>query len=152
RAHAHFLQIETVKARTCAQCAAPGATCGTSTPPTGSVLAHEQCAKFLPVGAGTADPIMAYRARSAEPDGPGCEVTIIELPRAQRHRKVFGVLEPRGPDHVPIKRWRGWCGDGSGFLARWSEPAEALNWSSADLLGPAPVPAKPHPSYSRLSR
>jgi len=27
-----------------------------------------------------------------------------------------------------------------------------LNWSSADLFGLAPVPANPHPSFSRLSR
>jgi len=120
--------------------------------PTGSVLVHEQCARFVPVGAGTAAPTMAYRATSAEPDGTGCKVEIVELPQAQRYRRAFGVLQLRPPVHVPEDRWRQCVRDGSRFLARWSEQAQALNWSSADLFGLAPVPANPHPSFSRLSR
>ena len=42
--------------------------------------------------------------------------------------------------------------DGSRFLALWGEQAEALGWSSADLFGLHTPPAKPHSSYSRLSR
>jgi hypothetical protein len=120
--------------------------------PTGSVLAHEQCAKFLPVGAGTADPIMAYRATSAEPDGPGCEVTIIELPQAQRYRKVFAVLQLKPPAFVDVARWQQAVEDGKRFLAKWGEQAEALGWTSADLFGLHTPQANPHPSYSRLSR
>src|SRR5262249_16226679 len=79
---------------TCAVCGVGGDLWHLDTP-TGSVLVHEQCAKFVPVGAGTADPTMAYRATSAQPNGPGCEVTIVELPQAQRYRRAFGVLQLR---------------------------------------------------------
>jgi hypothetical protein len=120
--------------------------------PTGSVLVHEQCAKFVPVDAGTAAPTMAYRATSAEPDGTGCKVEIVELPQAARYRKVFGVLQLRPPALVPIERWQRCVEDGKRFLAKWGEQAEALNWSSADLFGLHQPPDNPHPSYRRLSR
>jgi hypothetical protein len=97
-------------------------------------------------------PTMAYRAVSAVPDGSSCEVTIIELPQAQRYRKLFGVLQLQPPALVPVERWRQCVNDGSKFLARWGEQAQALNWSSADLFGLHQPPEKPHPSYSRLSR
>lgn len=42
--------------------------------------------------------------------------------------------------------------DGKRFLAKWGEQAEALGWTSADLFGLHTAPAKPHPSYRRLSR
>jgi hypothetical protein len=38
------------------------------------------------------------------------------------------------------------------FLARWGEQTEALGWTARDLFGLQTPPAKPHPSYSRLSR
>jgi hypothetical protein len=120
--------------------------------PTGSVLVHEQCAKFVPVRAGTTDPTMAYRATSAEPNGPGCEVTIVEQPQAQRYRRTFAHLQLRPPAYIPEDRWRMAIEDGCAFLHQWGEQAQALNWSSADLFGLHPVPAKPHPSYNRLSR
>jgi hypothetical protein len=37
-------------------------------------------------------------------------------------------------------------------LAKWGEQAEALGWSARDLFGLHQPPAKPHQSYSRLSR
>jgi len=40
----------------------------------------------------------------------------------------------------------------AGFWLGGASWPKALNWSSADLFSLAPVPAKPHPSYSRLSR
>jgi len=95
---------------------------------------------------------MAYRATSVGPDGVGCKVEIVELPQAQRYRKVFGILQLRPPALVEVERWRQCVKDGSRFLAKWGEQAEALGWTSADLFGLAPVPAKPHPSFSRLSR
>jgi hypothetical protein len=53
---------------------------------------------------------------------------------------------------VPVERWRQCVQDGKRFLAKWGEQAEALGWTSADLFGLHQVPAKPAPSYSRLSR
>jgi hypothetical protein len=62
------------------------------------------------------------------------------------------VLEQRCPDHVPIGRWQQAVEDGRRFMARWGKQAEALGWDAKDLFGLAPAPAKPHPSYRRLSR
>src|SRR5262249_38340979 len=150
RARASFANKKSQGENTCAVCGVGGGLWHLDTP-TGSVLVHEQCARFVPVGAGTAAPTMAYRATSAEPDGTGCKVEIVELPQAQRYRRAFGVLQLRPPVHVPEDRWRQCVRDGSRFLARWSE-AQALNWSSADLFGLHTPPEQPHPSYTRLSR
>jgi hypothetical protein len=95
---------------------------------------------------------MAYRATSVGPDGVGCRVEIVELPQAGRYRKVFGILQLRPPDLIPVDRWRQCMRDGSKFLAVWGEQAEALRWTSADLFGLHTPPEQPHPSYSRLSR
>ena len=97
-------------------------------------------------------PTMVYRARSICPDGSGAVVEIIELPQALRFRKVFGVLQARCPDHVPVERWRMAVTDGGRFLARWGLEAESLGWTAADLFGLAPVPDRPQPSFSRMSR
>jgi hypothetical protein len=99
-----------------------------------------------------AEPSAAYRAASAEPDGIGCKVEIIELPQAQRYRRVFGILQLRPPALAPEDRWRQCVEDGKRSLAKWGEQAQALDWSSADLFELHTPPAKPHPSYSRLSR
>jgi hypothetical protein len=37
-------------------------------------------------------------------------------------------------------------------MAKWGKQAEALGWTARDLFGLHQPPAKPHPSYSRLSR
>jgi hypothetical protein len=100
----------------------------------------------------TAEPSLAYRATSAEPDGTSCKVEIIELPQAQRYRKVFGVLQLKPPALVPVERWQRCVQDGSKFLAIWGEQAEALGWTSADLFGLHTPPDKPHPTHNRLSR
>jgi hypothetical protein len=69
-----------------------------------------------------------------------------------RYSRVTTALEARCPDLVPVDRWKLAVDDARGFLARWGDQAEALGWTARDLFGlPAP-PAKPHPSYSRLSR
>jgi hypothetical protein len=117
----------------------------------GPVLVHQECVRFL-TRPEAAEPIAAYRAVSTDPDGTACKVEIVELPQAGRYRKVFGVLQLKPPDLVDVTRWRQCVTDGSKFLAVWGESAESLGWSSADLFALAPVPAKPHPSYSRLSR
>src|SRR5262245_17183879 len=82
----------------------------------------------------------------------GAKVEIVELPQALRYRKVFGVLQLRPPALVPVERWRQCVRDGSRFLAKWGEQAEALGWTSADLFGVPQPPERRHPSYSRLSR
>ena len=69
-----------------------------------------------------------------------------------RYRRVFAHLQLRPPALIPVERWRQCIEDSKRFLGRWGESAEALGWSSADLFGLAPVPAKPRPSYQRLSR
>jgi len=117
----------------------------------GDALVHEQCARFLPKPE-AAEPTAAYRATSVGPDGLGCRVEIVELPQAQRYRRTFAHLQLKPPALVPLERWRQCLKDGSRFLAKWGEQAAALGWTSADLFGLAPVPAKPHPSFSRLSR
>jgi hypothetical protein len=62
------------------------------------------------------------------------------------------VLEQRCPDHVSMGRWQQAVEDGRRFMARWGKQAEALGWDAKDLFGLASAPAKPHPSYRRLSR
>jgi len=121
--------------------------------PTGLVLVHEQCAEFVPVGAGTADSTMAYRATSAEPDGPGCSVTIVEIPAAGlRYRRTFAHLQLRPPAYIPEDRWRMAISDGRAFIRQWGEAAQRLGWDSRDLFGLHQPLERPHPSYNRLSR
>jgi hypothetical protein len=119
--------------------------------PAGDVLVHQECARFLRKPE-PAEPSAAYEAVSADPDGTGCKVEIVELPPGQRYRKVFGILQLRPPALAPIERWQQCVEDGSRFLAKWGEQAEALGWTSADLFGLHTPPDKPHPSYNRLSR
>jgi hypothetical protein len=100
-----------------------------------------------------AEPSLEYRANSVgPPNGAACHVEIVELPQAYRYRKVFGVLQLRPPAYVLEDRWRQCVEDGSRFLAKWGEQAEALGWTSADLFGLHTPPERPHPSYRRLSR
>jgi hypothetical protein len=67
-------------------------------------------------------------------------------------RHVLDVLDGRCPDYVEHDRWRLAVGDGRRFVAQWGEQAERLGWTAKDLFGLFPVPANPHPSFSRLSR
>ncbi len=82
----------------------------------------------------------------------GCQVEIVEVPHAQRYRKMFAFLQLQPPAHIPVERWQRCVEDGSRFLAVWGEQAEALRWDSRDLFGLHTPPERPHPSYSRLSR
>jgi hypothetical protein len=66
--------------------------------------------------------------------------------------RTFSALESRCPDLVPPARWQQAIEDGRAFLARWGRQAEALGWTARDLFGLHQPTAKPHPSYSRLSR
>ncbi len=69
-----------------------------------------------------------------------------------RLRRIFEHLESRCPDLVPHDRWQQAVQDSRLFLAQWGAQAEALGWTARDLFGLAAIPAKPHPSYRRLSR
>jgi hypothetical protein len=117
----------------------------------GDALVHQECAKFRPRPE-PSDPSAAYLGVTAEPDGTGCRVEIVELPQARRYRRTFAHLQLKPPALVDVARWRQCVEDGSKFLAVWGEQAEALGWSSADLFGLHTLPEQPHPSYSRLSR
>jgi hypothetical protein len=68
------------------------------------------------------------------------------------YSRTVAALEARCPDLVPVDRWQAAIEDGRRFLARWGDQAEALVWTARDLFGLAPAPARPHPSYRRLSR
>jgi hypothetical protein len=72
--------------------------------------------------------------------------------QAQTLLSVLAALEARCPDHVPTVRWQQAVEDGRAFLAKWGGQAEPLGWSARDLFGLHQPPAKPRPSYSRLSR
>jgi hypothetical protein len=72
--------------------------------------------------------------------------------RISRFGRTLSALEARCPDLVPVERWQLAVEDGRHFLARWGDQAEALGWTAGDLFGLDTPPAKPHPSYSRLSR
>jgi hypothetical protein len=117
---------------------------------TGPVAVHKQCAELLPKP-DPAEPTAAYRAASAEPDGNGCRVEIVELPQAQRYRRTFAHLQLKPPALVDVARWRQCVEDGSKFLSVWGEQAESLGWTSSDLFGLRIPPEQPHPSYRRLS-
>jgi hypothetical protein len=72
--------------------------------------------------------------------------------RFGRFSRTFAALESRCPKHVPVERWQQAVADGRRFMARRGKQAEALGWTARDLFGLHIPPAKPHPSYSRLSR
>jgi hypothetical protein len=85
--------------------------------------------------------------------GSGCKVTIVEIPATGlRYRRTFAHLQLRPPAHVPEDTWRMAVSDGRTFLHRWGESAQRLGWTSADLFELHTPPARPHSSYSRLSR
>ena len=66
--------------------------------------------------------------------------------------RVLDALERRCPDYVEAERWRQCVEDARRFLTSWGDQALALGWTSTELFGLHKPPAKPHPSYSRLSR
>jgi hypothetical protein len=62
------------------------------------------------------------------------------------------ALERRCPAYVEHDRWQQAIDDAHRFLSGWGSQAEARGWTVRALLGLAPIPAEPHPSYRRLSR
>jgi hypothetical protein len=65
---------------------------------------------------------------------------------------ALGELESRCPDYVQAERWQQCLIDAQRFLASWSNKAHALGWTADELFGLHEPPAKPRPTYSRLSR
>jgi len=150
RVRAFSTNINSPGKYTCAVCSAGGDLWHLDTP-TGPVAVHKQCAELLPKP-DPAEPTAAYRAASAEPDGNGCRVEIVELPQAQRYRRTFAHLQLRPPAHIPEDRWQQAIADGRAFLHQWGETAQRLGWTSVDLFGLHTPPEQPHPFYNRLSR
>jgi hypothetical protein len=56
------------------------------------------------------------------------------------------------PAYVDEADWRQAIEDAHRFFTTWGGKAEALGWSARDLFGLHAPPARPHPSYRRLSR
>ena len=66
--------------------------------------------------------------------------------------QALDQLERRCPDYIEPARWQQCIADASRFLASWDDKALALGWTAQELFGLHESPAKPHPSYGRLSR
>jgi hypothetical protein len=69
-----------------------------------------------------------------------------------RYARSFATLQERCPDHIEVADWQQAVADADPFLAAWGARAELLGWTARDLFGLHRPPARPHPSYSRLSR
>jgi len=92
-------------------------------------------------------PTAAARARSGE------KSEISEKNAASfAYVKALDQLERRCPDYVEPDRWQQCVDDAQRFLGDWADKAAALGWTAEELFGLHTPPAKPHPSYSRLSR
>jgi hypothetical protein len=68
------------------------------------------------------------------------------------HGHLLAALQSKCPELVEPDRWQQAVKDAENFLATWGEQAHALGWTARDLFGLHPVPERPAPSYSRLSR
>ena len=66
--------------------------------------------------------------------------------------EIIAKLRSRCPDHIEYDRWQQTVQDADRFLARWGAQAQALGWKAHELFGLHTVPARPAPTYSRLSR
>lgn len=66
--------------------------------------------------------------------------------------QALAALERRCPDHIEADRWRQCIADASRFLVSWGDKALALGWDAGELFDLHDSPARPHPSYARLSR
>jgi hypothetical protein len=78
----------------------------------GEALVHQECVRFLPKPE-PAEPTVAYRGVTADPDGVGCSVTIVEIPATGlRYRRTFAHLQLKPPALVDVARWRQCVRDG----------------------------------------
>jgi hypothetical protein len=85
-------------------------------------------------------------------------VTVVTCQRKEKQAAVsplvasLAALERCRPDHIKAADWQHAIEDGRAFLVQWGEHAERLGWTEADVFGLPPVPADPHPTWSRLAR
>jgi hypothetical protein len=70
----------------------------------------------------------------------------------ERSVAAIAMLQAHCPDHVEVTRWRQAIADAESFLTTWGERAAALGWTARDLFGLHKPPARPAPSYRRMSR
>jgi hypothetical protein len=65
---------------------------------------------------------------------------------------ALSTLRGYCPAYVVEADWQQMIADAEVFVATWGHQAETLGWSVDDLFGLHEPPARPHPSYRRLSR
>jgi hypothetical protein len=86
------------------------------------------------------------------PKAPKPPKVLTSVPASFPYAEALDALERECPDYVEAERWRQCLIDAQRFLAAWGDKALALGWTDGDLFGLHTPPAKPHSSYSRLSR
>jgi hypothetical protein len=75
-----------------------------------------------------------------------------DKPSAFPFSEALAELEERCPAYVVPERWSLCINDAERFLADWGDKAVAFGWTVDELSGLHEPPARPHPSYCRLSR
>jgi hypothetical protein len=65
---------------------------------------------------------------------------------------VLTALQAKCPSYVKIDRWQQVLADAEAFLACWGEQAEALGWTSRELLDLRTPPERSAAIYQRFSR
>ncbi len=78
--------------------------------------------------------------------------TVVRLSGGFPYADALDELDRECPEYIAHDRWQQYLIDAQRFLASWGDKALALGWNSADLFGLHTPPAKPRPTYSRLSR
>jgi hypothetical protein len=86
------------------------------------------------------------------PKAPKPPKILASVPASFPYADALNELESQCPDHVEAERWQQCLIDAQRFLASWNDKAHALGWTADELFGLHEPPAKPRPSYSRLSR
>jgi hypothetical protein len=71
---------------------------------------------------------------------------------ADSFASALAILRRYRPAYVLEADWQQMIDDAEVFVATWGHKAETLDWSVDDLFGLHEPPARPHPSYRRLSR
>jgi hypothetical protein len=68
------------------------------------------------------------------------------------YASALAAFRPKCPVYVPEDRWHQVIADATAFISQWGADAQAFGWTVRELFGLHPVPQRPAPSYSRLSR
>jgi hypothetical protein len=92
--------------------------------------------------------------RIIAPEGGAREKSEISEKRVRSFpfAEALDALERCRPEYVEPERWQQCLIDAQRFLASWGDKALALGWTESELFGLHDPPARPHPSYCRLSR